>query len=371
MGYYDIDIRCLTPLRTEDFSVGLQNRPNKKNKKQKKRGTFNFTVQYIPYRLLPEAIKKVTGLTGALVRSSISDQLATSLMTVYSFDIQQLTILFKEAFSYEVDNTLNSEQLFRTDSMATKLMKNGSKLFGDKWMRDILSIPVSKTMEHKKSVEVDPSKAQPSDDINANMLTLKSSVKLFMDAILNGLESAPHIIKVLAAEIASAVERKFPDKVSQALGGYLFLRFFCPAISAPDAFKLCSSPSDEDKRHMLLVAKVIQSVVNNAPFTSKDPYLSGFNSYVSEMQSLIHERLLSFAKGVAQSTNNQCEIEPRKVAKCFGQLSEYLLGKSILSTSPTLSVEEYDEAIIPVSTAFNNAAKNITEGGSKKDKKEK
>lgn len=354
MGYYEIAIDTLTPLKVQEFNVPLQNRPEKQNKKQKKRGTLNFTVQYIPYQLLTEGIKSIKGFTSYLLKSGISEQLATSLLTVYSSDIEYLIYIFREAFIQEVENTPSSEQLFRTDSMATKLVKNGSKLFGQTWAKSVLQEPVDKVMNIKKSVEVDPSKTQPDDDISANMVILRSSVKVFMDAIINSLTSAPYILRLIASEMGRAVEAKFSDKTTQAIGGFLFLRFFCPAISSPDSQGLCTNPPDESKRHFLLVAKIIQSVVNNAPFTTKDPYLSDFNGYVTDMQTIIEANLKMFANISGQTVKLE-PLDAYRLSVGFCQLAESIL--TIKFPENDFPISEYKEKIVPVLTAFTSASK--------------
>ncbi len=67
---------------------------------------------------------------------------------------------------------------------------------------------------------------------------------------------------------------KFPGAKYTAVGAFIFLRFFCPAIVAPEVEGLVSTPpSKEMRRGLMLIAKVIQNLANNVLFGAKEPYM--------------------------------------------------------------------------------------------------
>lgn len=67
---------------------------------------------------------------------------------------------------------------------------------------------------------------------------------------------------------------RFPDAKYTAVGAFIFLRFFCPAIVTPEAEGLVAErPSKEMRRGLLLIAKVIQNLANNVLFGAKEPYM--------------------------------------------------------------------------------------------------
>lgn len=77
--------------------------------------------------------------------------------------------------------------------------------------------------------------------------------------------------------------KRFPDAKFTAVGAFIFLRFFCPAIVAPDAEGLINSvPSKEMRRGLLLIAKVIQNLANNVLFGTKESYMSPLNNFLSQ-----------------------------------------------------------------------------------------
>jgi neurofibromin 1 len=81
--------------------------------------------------------------------------------------------------------------------------------------------------------------------------------------------------------LRSATAERFPDKVYTAIGGFIFLRFFCPAISAPEGFGILEEPPTEASRRMLiLITKVLQSLSNDVEFGSKEPYMTKLNDFI-------------------------------------------------------------------------------------------
>src|ERR1700744_5773454 len=84
-------------------------------------------------------------------------------------------------------------------------------------------------------------------------------------------------------QISSAVMKRFPEAKFTAVGAFIFLRFFCPAIVAPDAEGLIpSAPSKEMRRGLLLIAKVVQNLANNVLFGAKEPYMYPLNDFLSQ-----------------------------------------------------------------------------------------
>ena len=75
---------------------------------------------------------------------------------------------------------------------------------------------------------------------------------------------------------------RFPEAKYTAVGAFIFLRFFCPAIVAPDAEGIVASiPSKEMRRGLLLIAKVVQNLANNVLFGAKEPYMFPLNDFLT------------------------------------------------------------------------------------------
>lgn len=82
------------------------------------------------------------------------------------------------------------------------------------------------------------------------------------------------------SSISSTVKVKRPAALT-AVGGYVFLRFFCPAITSPHAHGLRPKHArlhGEALRSLVLVAKVVQAIVRN-DITSLWEFVSLFNFF--------------------------------------------------------------------------------------------
>lgn len=85
---------------------------------------------------------------------------------------------------------------------------------------------------------------------------------------------------------------RFPNAKYTAVGAFVFLRFFCPAIVAPESEGLVSSaPTKEMRRGLLLIAKVIQNLANNVLFGTKEPYMFPLNPFLVQNIHLVMEFL--------------------------------------------------------------------------------
>ena len=88
---------------------------------------------------------------------------------------------------------------------------------------------------------------------------------------------------LIAKQISSAVMKRFPEAKFTAVGAFIFLRFFCPAIVAPDVEGLITiAPSKEMRRGLLLIAKVVQNLANNVLFGAKEPYMFSLNDFLTQ-----------------------------------------------------------------------------------------
>lgn len=106
--------------------------------------------------------------------------------------------------------------------------------------------------------------------------------------------------------VRKLVESVFSNSGLKAIGAFLFLRFLCPALIAPEGFELIQgkghpclfwflkifflllgTPSPETRRALCLIAKVLQNLANVHEF--KEPYMLEFNSFIQTNSSRLNE----------------------------------------------------------------------------------
>ena len=83
--------------------------------------------------------------------------------------------------------------------------------------------------------------------------------------------------KAVFNTIQNTVGERFPDTDLTryiSISGFIFLRFFTPAIFGPTLFGLKIGVQDEkSKRRFTLVAKTLQNLSNFALFGKKEPFM--------------------------------------------------------------------------------------------------
>lgn len=153
---------------------------------------------------------------------------------------------------------------------------------------------------HKTSCELDPLRLQDGDpDEPSEKVTSPESLKnvtekhtksltefvtLLLDNIFKNVESLPASLKVMFGTIQTSVRRKFPDdEVASYTGvsGFLFLRFFVPAILGPKLFGLNVGPiGPKSSRLLTLISKVIQNLANLVEFGQKELFMAPMNTLI-------------------------------------------------------------------------------------------
>jgi neurofibromin 1 len=88
------------------------------------------------------------------------------------------------------------------------------------------------------------------------------------------------MFRALCQQIWEIVEDRFPEACHSAIGSFIFLRFFCPAIVTPEAVDLeVSAEAREVRRALLMITKVIQNLANNVKF--KEPHMQILNDFLA------------------------------------------------------------------------------------------
>lgn len=231
------------------------------------------------------------------------------------------TVILAEVNACQLEN-----QLFRSNSVASKMYKFYSRIVGVKYLfhciaRVIRELEVlgrkairdaasnSHGADHgvdnisppgsalnaangvsllNVSMELDATKQSADDDIDAE--TSRLQLKLICQKIISvickkPLEHIPRALREIFVEIDRSVSQKFAgstEAIYKGLGGLFFLRFVCPAITAPHVYGLLSDPPNSaTQRQLILIAKVIQSIANMQAQGQKETYMAEMTGYIN------------------------------------------------------------------------------------------
>ncbi|RDW66243.1 hypothetical protein BP6252_09878 [Coleophoma cylindrospora] len=193
--------------------------------------------------------------------SSEVDEMTISLLNI--FDSRGLGfVLLEELIKHEVEQTESEAELLRRNCVATKMLSVYAKWKGAAYLKATLQKVLERLVLTSKDLdlELDPARTASAEELQKNALQLR-----------------------VVTKISSAVTKRFPEARFTAVGAFIFLRFFCPAIVAPDAEGLISTtPSKEMRRGLLLIAKVVQNLANNVLFGAKEPYMFPLNDFLTQ-----------------------------------------------------------------------------------------
>jgi hypothetical protein len=237
------------------------------------------------------------------------DTIAKSLVHVaYGNDPDFCIDLINANCRVEINSCIQENTIFRGNSLASKMFKFYSRMVGIRYLFRAMARVIAEleTLGRKEikakedgkvasakdaslldmSMELDESKmAKGGDiDIDTNILQLKLTCqKLFSVIVKNSLREMPIEFRKIFQTINGAMMERFgsDDAVYKAIGGFFFLRFVGPAITAPHVYGLLESPPNQlTQRQLVLISKVIQSIANLQVPGKKEKYMEQLADFI-------------------------------------------------------------------------------------------
>ncbi len=221
--------------------------------------------------------------------------LATSLMNIYESQGNGLALL-KAAIFREINSTNRAGNLLRRNTVATRMLGIYARKYGSKYLASTLSPLIQQFLDSPDDYVFDISEKIGKENIKAkeDVGKFMRSLSAFSDAFLNSLNKMPHSFREICHIIKSSTVAKFPEASTTSVGAFLLLRFFCPAIVAPETIDILKQTQrrDDVRRSLLLIAKVIQNMANGGLYSLKLPLLQ---DKINEL-NLINDGIVQFLK---------------------------------------------------------------------------
>ncbi|KAJ3124569.1 Ras GTPase activating protein ira2 [Physocladia obscura] len=276
------------------------------------------------YNSLVDMISSNNDLEIALALGSISDVEDIAPILVSVFETKgQLLKLITAAIEGEVDRTDFAPDLFRQNSMATRLLTVFSKAYGKDYLIDAIKPVLDELLDIKKSnlsFEIDPNRIHEGEVPAINRKNVATLVNRLLDNLLDT-EKFPKELRVVCSIVAEAVGRRFPDNKTTAVGAFMFLRFINPIIVTPWTVNVTAPIQDRKLvRGLVLATKVIQNLANNLLFNIKEPFMFELNELLQEN----HGRVIQFLKNISETDESLLTALKVKLDAPKGQnISEY------------------------------------------------
>ncbi|TPX70902.1 hypothetical protein SpCBS45565_g01494 [Spizellomyces sp. 'palustris'] len=227
----------------------------------------------------------------------------------------------------EIQSTENPNIIFRGNTIATKAVDQYMKMVGMEYLSDTIGLLVRQVYASKESCEVDPTRVEQPELLSRNWKRLRTVVGGFWDSISGSVRKCPRELVEIFAHIRQSTTQKWNSDESRdngqqpvhyaAISGFIFLRFFCPAILNPKLFGLIPDfPDATTARTFTLIAKILQNLANLSDFGSKEPYMAECNSFIEAnidaMKSFIDAIATIPGNGALRSPSSK---RPARVAR--------------------------------------------------------
>ena len=138
--------------------------------------------------------------------------------------------------------TQEANLLFRGNSLLTKSLDYHMRRLGKEYLEDTLGERIRDINESDPDCEVDPNKVRNKEDLQRNwrnLIALTESVWLSIKASPN---RCPPELRAIFRHIRACAEDRYGSFLRtvnySSVSGFLFLRFFCPAVLNPKLFGL-------------------------------------------------------------------------------------------------------------------------------------
>ncbi|RPB24447.1 hypothetical protein L211DRAFT_164418 [Terfezia boudieri ATCC MYA-4762] len=182
---------------------------------------------------------------------------------------------------------MDANILFRGNSLLTKALDAHMRRLGREYLDETLGPHLKKIADEDTYCEVDPLRVERLEDIPKNWKSLLAITRAIWQAIYASAQRCPMELRRILKHIRMCVEERYGDLLKtvcySSVSGFLFLRFFCPAVLNPKLFGLLKDhPGVRAQRTLTLVAKSLQGLANMTPFGVKEPWMEPMNEFLDE-----------------------------------------------------------------------------------------
>ncbi|XP_076246616.1 ras GTPase activating protein 1 isoform X3 [Calliopsis andreniformis] len=178
----------------------------------------------------------------------------------------QLVSVMRALASHEISKLTDPTTIFRGNTLVSKMMDEGMRLAGLHYLHSTLRPAMEQVFLEKRPCEIDPTRVKDANTVQTNLANLKEYVERVFTAITtSGVRCPPLMCEMFwcLRELATTHFPKNKEVRYSVISGFIFLRFFAPAILGPRLFDITTEQIDsQTNRTLTLISKTIQSLGN-------------------------------------------------------------------------------------------------------------
>nr|XP_044251712.1 GTPase-activating protein isoform X2 [Drosophila takahashii] len=179
---------------------------------------------------------------------------------------ERIAPIIKALADHEISHLTDPTTIFRGNTLVSKMMDEAMRLSGLHYLHQTLRPVLSQIVAEKKPCEIDPSKIKDRSAVDTNLHNLQDYVERVFEAITKSADRCPKVLCQIFHDLRECAGKHFPSNREvrySVVSGFIFLRFFAPAILGPKLFDLTTERLDaQTSRTLTLISKTIQSLGN-------------------------------------------------------------------------------------------------------------
>ncbi|KAF7952057.1 uncharacterized protein EAE97_001554 [Botrytis byssoidea] len=270
------------------------------------------------------------------------------------------TSLEREQSVRDMGKSLNTEAnlLFRGNSLLTQALDFHMRRVGKEYLSEILGDQIRTINNINPDCEVDPSRIDNDGAFEKNWVSLIALTTDVWRSIADSATRCPPELRQIFKYIRAVAEDRYGDFLRTvaytSVSGFIFLRFFCPAILNPKLFGLLPDhPQPKAQRTFTLIAKSLQALANLSSFGQKESWMEPMNKFLHQHR-----------QGVKDFLDSICAIAPDRTT--FAVPASYSTPITILARLPPTSREGFPSLphLIDHARSFADLVKLWLEGTS-------
>ncbi|XP_055373374.1 GTPase-activating protein isoform X2 [Condylostylus longicornis] len=233
---------------------------------------------------------------------------------------QQIAPIIKALADHEISNLTDPTTIFRGNTLVSKMMDEAMRLSGLHYLHNTLRPVLDQILHEKKPCEIDPARVKDKSVVVSNLSNLQEYVEKVFDAITKSAIKCPTVLCQIFHDLRECAAKHFPlnkEVRYSVVSGFIFLRFFAPAILGPKLFDLTNEPLDtQTNRTLTLISKTIQSLGNlvssrSAQQPCKEEYTGQlYKKFCTEKHVEAVKHFLEVVSTVGASMNQNTILEP-------------------------------------------------------------
>ena len=201
-------------------------------------------------------------------------------------------------------------------------------MIGRDFLKMVVEPHITRIIQHS-SIEINPAKISILDsaalgDADISMIRqahCRNSLAKIMNitsALLVAIDSAELPVSVVRVlhQIATLVNRDFPEFMYSGVVNVFFLRFIVASLCSPQKFGLCMDAGLDvlQTRNLSIVAKVVQNIANGIAENKKEPYMQPLSSFVTEQQIYMTKFLTKVMHAGSSLASERVYSPPQKIS---------------------------------------------------------